>query len=97
MVGAGPPHRHLSRARAEREEIYFVTSVPDPTWNVESWSTRGDDGGGAARRFAGFHEDVQRVLRGLPAGAQVGAVRARSAAAVVRRADRLAGRRLPSR
>ena len=44
-----------------RDETYFVTSVPDPAWDVESWSTRGDMDE-VRQAFAGFHPDAQRVL-----------------------------------
>jgi salicylate hydroxylase/6-hydroxynicotinate 3-monooxygenase len=46
---------------AGRDETYFVTSVPDPDWDVESWSAEGDMAE-VRRAFAGFHPDVQRVL-----------------------------------
>ena len=61
------PDRHIViyPVRAGREETYFVTSVPDPDWNVESWSARGDMGEVIAA-FAGFHDDVQRVLAACP-------------------------------
>src|SRR5262245_34020047 len=50
---------------AARDETYFVTSVPDPDWDLESWSAEG--GMGEVRRaFAGFHSDVQRGLAGCP-------------------------------
>jgi salicylate hydroxylase/6-hydroxynicotinate 3-monooxygenase len=51
--------------RAKREEIYFVTSVPDPSWDVESWSARGEMEE-VIQALAGFHEDVQRVLAACP-------------------------------
>ena len=91
------PDRHIViyPVRAQREEVYFVTSVPDPTWNVESWSSRGEMGEVLAAPGR-LPRGRAAPVAGMPAGAQVGAVRARSAAQVVRRADRLAGRRLPS-
>jgi salicylate hydroxylase/6-hydroxynicotinate 3-monooxygenase len=61
------PDRHIviypvdSRA----EELYFVTSVPDPDWDVESWSTRGEMAE-VRRALAGFHDDVQKVLAACP-------------------------------
>jgi salicylate hydroxylase/6-hydroxynicotinate 3-monooxygenase len=61
------PDRHIviypvdSRA----EELYFVTSVPDPDWDVESWSTRGEMAE-VRRALAGFHADVQKVLDNCP-------------------------------
>jgi salicylate hydroxylase/6-hydroxynicotinate 3-monooxygenase len=47
------------------QEIYFVTSVPDPDWDVESWSTRAsvDE---VIECMAGFHDDVQRVVAACP-------------------------------
>jgi 6-hydroxynicotinate 3-monooxygenase len=61
------PDRHIViyPVRAGREETYFVTSVPDPSWDVESWSARGDMQEVLAA-FAGFHDDVQRVLAACP-------------------------------
>src|SRR5262245_19784038 len=57
------PDRHLVTypVTRNRDETYFVTSVPDPEWDVESWSTRGDMDE-VRRAFAGFHPDAQRVL-----------------------------------
>jgi salicylate hydroxylase/6-hydroxynicotinate 3-monooxygenase len=61
------PDRHIVIYPVDprRDETYFVTSVPDPTWNVESWSARGDMAE-VRRAFAGFHDDVQRVLAHCP-------------------------------
>jgi 6-hydroxynicotinate 3-monooxygenase len=85
------PDRHIVMCpvTAARDETYFVTSVPDPDWDVESWSTEGDMDE-VHRAPAGFHPDVQRVL-GACRGPQVGAVRARSAALLVAGADRSPG------
>ena len=57
------PDRHLVTypVTRNRNETYFVTSVPDPHWDVESWSTRGDMDD-VRQAFAGFHPDAQRVL-----------------------------------
>jgi 6-hydroxynicotinate 3-monooxygenase len=57
------PDRHIVTypVTTNRDETYFVTSVPDPDWNVESWSTEGDMAE-VRRALAGFHPDVQRVL-----------------------------------
>lgn len=49
----------------QRDETYFTTSVPDPDWNVESWSACGDMAE-VRQAFLGFHEDVQRVLAACP-------------------------------
>jgi 6-hydroxynicotinate 3-monooxygenase len=57
------PDRHLVTypVTRNRDETYFVTSVPDPDWDVESWSTRGDMNE-VRQAFAGFHPEAQRVL-----------------------------------
>jgi len=61
------PDRHLVTypVTRNRDETYFVTSVPDPSWDVESWSTRGDMDE-VRRAFAGFHPEAQRVLDASP-------------------------------
>ena len=58
------PDRHIViyPVTANRDETYFVTSVPDPTWDIESWSARGEMGE-VFKAMAGFHDDVQAVLR----------------------------------
>lgn len=50
---------------SRRDELYFVTSLPDADWVNESWSATGDM---AVVRdaFAGFHEEVREVLRACP-------------------------------
>ena len=50
---------------ATRDEVYFVTSVPEPEFTVESWSATGDLQKLRAA-FAGFHEQVQRVVQACP-------------------------------
>lgn len=54
MVG---PDRHIViyYVTANRDEVYFVTSVPEPEFTVESWSATGDLATLRAA-FAGFHE-----------------------------------------
>lgn len=61
------PDRHIViyPVNPRRDETYFVTSVPEPEWDVESWSARGDMAQ-VRRAFAGFHDDVQRVLANCP-------------------------------
>ena len=61
------PDRHIVIyfVNPRRDEIYFVTSQPEPEEQVESWSARGDLGE-LRRAFAGFHEQVQRVLAACP-------------------------------
>jgi 2-polyprenyl-6-methoxyphenol hydroxylase-like FAD-dependent oxidoreductase len=63
------PDRHIViyYTKADRSEIYFVTSVPEPAeWMTrESWSAKGD-----VRRlraeYEGFHADVRAVLNACP-------------------------------
>jgi 6-hydroxynicotinate 3-monooxygenase len=50
---------------AQRDEVYFTTSVPDAAWTQESWSATGDLGELRAA-YAGFHDDVRRVLDACP-------------------------------
>ncbi|MDQ8732095.1 FAD-dependent monooxygenase [Bradyrhizobium sp. LHD-71] len=61
------PDRHIVTypVTASGDETYFVTSVPDPSWDVESWSAAGDMEE-VRLAFAGFHDDVQRVLAASP-------------------------------
>lgn len=49
-----------------RDEVYLVTSVPEPDWVLESWSATGDLEVLRAA-YAGFHEQVRRVLAACPA------------------------------
>ena len=50
---------------AARDEVYFVTAVPEPDWKVESWSATGsvDE---LRSAFKGFHPHVQAVTHGCP-------------------------------
>ena len=52
---------------ADRSEVYFVTSVPEPAeWMTrESWSTKGDVRELRAA-YEGFHHDVRAVLEACP-------------------------------
>jgi salicylate hydroxylase/6-hydroxynicotinate 3-monooxygenase len=63
------PDRHvvIYYVTAARDEIYFVTSVPEKAeWMTpESWSARGDLGELRAA-YAGFHPEVQAVLEAAP-------------------------------
>ena len=63
------PDRHIViyYTRADRSEIYFVTSVPEPAeWMTrESWSAKGDVKQLRAE-YAGFHADVRAVLDACP-------------------------------
>ncbi len=58
------PDRHIViyYVTANRDEVYFVTSVPEPEFTVESWSATGDLETLRAA-FAGFHEQVRRVVK----------------------------------
>ena len=61
------PDRHIviyytTRARSE---IYFVTSTPEPDFNVESWSAKGDLAELRAA-YADFHPTVRRLLEACP-------------------------------
>jgi 6-hydroxynicotinate 3-monooxygenase len=61
------PDRHIVIyfLNPRRDEVYFVTSTPDPTFRVESWSSRGDmDELRAA--YADFHPQVRAVLAACP-------------------------------
>ncbi|VCU68008.1 6-hydroxynicotinate 3-monooxygenase precursor [Pigmentiphaga humi] len=61
------PDRHIViyYVTPRRDEVYFVTSVPEPEWRTESWSAKGDmDQLRAA--FEGFHPQVRRVLEACP-------------------------------
>jgi len=61
------PDRHIViyPVNPARTETYFVTSVPDPDWDVESWSAKGEMAEVFAA-LAGFHADVQRVIEACP-------------------------------
>ncbi|MCW2902615.1 MAG: 2-polyprenyl-6-methoxyphenol hydroxylase-like oxidoreductase [Streptosporangiaceae bacterium] len=56
------PDRHVVVYRISGgTECYFVTSVPEPSWQHESWSSRGDVSE-LREAFGGFHDHVQAVL-----------------------------------
>lgn len=62
------PDRHIViyYVNPRRDEVYFVTSTPEPDFAVESWSETGDlDQLRAA--YAGFHPRVRAVLDACPA------------------------------
>ena len=61
------PDRHLLAYRVDprREEIYFIASVPDPDFNIESWSARGDLSVLRAA-YADFHPDARAILDACP-------------------------------
>ena len=58
-------HIVMYPVKPDRSEVYFVTSQPEPGFNLESWSAKGDVGVLRAA-FEGFHPDVQRVLAACP-------------------------------
>ena len=58
-------HIVMYPVKPDRSEVYFVTSQPEPGFNLESWSAKGDVGVLRAA-FEGFHADVQRVLAACP-------------------------------
>ena len=61
------PDRHIViyYVTANRDEVYFVTSVPEPEFTVKSWSATGDLAMLRAA-FTGFHEQVRRVVEACP-------------------------------
>jgi 2-polyprenyl-6-methoxyphenol hydroxylase-like FAD-dependent oxidoreductase len=63
------PDRHIViyYTTADRSEVYFVTSVPEPAeWMTrESWSAKGDVHELRAA-YEGFHHDVRAVLEACP-------------------------------
>jgi 6-hydroxynicotinate 3-monooxygenase len=61
------PDRHIViyYVKPRREEIYFVTSTPEPDFEVESWSMKGELKM-LREAYAGFHPQVQAVLAACP-------------------------------
>ena len=63
------PDRHIViyYTKASRDEVYFVTSVPEPAeWlTPESWSAKGNVSELRAA-FEGFHPEVREVLAACP-------------------------------
>lgn len=51
--------------KPDRSEIYFVTSQPEPGFEIESWSATGDTKV-LREAFSGFHPDVQKVVGAAP-------------------------------
>src|SRR5262245_2660223 len=58
-------HIVMYPVKADRSEVYFVTSQPEPEYGRESWSETGDVKVVRAA-FEGFHPEVQRVLAACP-------------------------------
>jgi 6-hydroxynicotinate 3-monooxygenase len=61
------PDRHIViyYVRPHREEVYFVTSTPEPDFEVESWSTKGDLDT-LREAYARFHPHVRAVIAACP-------------------------------
>lgn len=49
-----------------KDEVYFVTSTPEPSFNIESWSAEGDLDQ-LLREYSEFHPIVRGVLEACPA------------------------------
>jgi 6-hydroxynicotinate 3-monooxygenase len=58
-------HIVMYYVKPDRSEVYFVTSVPEPDFRIESWSAKGDVKTLRAA-FEGFHPQVQQVLAACP-------------------------------
>ena len=91
------PDRHIViyYVTANRDEVYFVTSVPEPEFTVESWSATGDLGT-AARSLRRLPRAGPARRARLPERAQMGDRRPRSPAPLGRRPDGAARRRRAS-
>ncbi len=61
------PDRHIViyYVTKTKDEVYFVTSLPDQAWVHESWSATGDMNV-VREAFDSFHEEVREVLRACP-------------------------------
>jgi salicylate hydroxylase/6-hydroxynicotinate 3-monooxygenase len=59
-------HIVMYPVKADRSEVYFVTSQPEQEYGRESWSETGDVKV-LRSAFEGFHPDVHRVLARCPA------------------------------
>lgn len=61
------PDRHIViyYVNPRRDEIYFVTSTPEPDFEVESWSAKGDLDT-LRTAYADFHPKVRAVLDACP-------------------------------
>jgi 6-hydroxynicotinate 3-monooxygenase len=61
------PDRHIVSyfTNPRRDEIYFVTSTPEPDFAVESWSAKGDLGQLRAA-YDTFHPTVRAILAACP-------------------------------
>jgi 6-hydroxynicotinate 3-monooxygenase len=61
------PDRHIVSYKVDprREELYFIASTPEPEFQIESWSARGDLAQLRAA-FTGFHPDARIILEACP-------------------------------
>lgn len=61
------PDRHIVSyfVNPRRDELYFVTSTPEPDFAVESWSMKGDLKTLRAA-YEGFHPQVRAILAACP-------------------------------
>jgi salicylate hydroxylase/6-hydroxynicotinate 3-monooxygenase len=58
-------HVVIYPVKPDRSELYFVTSQPEPGFEIESWSATGDTRV-LRDAFEGFHPEVQGVLAAAP-------------------------------
>ena len=58
-------HIVMYPVKADRSEVYFVTSQPEPGFRLESWSAEGDVKV-VRQAFEDFHPTVRRVLDACP-------------------------------
>ncbi len=61
----GDRHIVIYPVTANASELYYVTSVPDPAWDTESWSARCDPAE-VVEAMAGFHPEVRAVVSAAP-------------------------------
>lgn len=61
------PDRHIVSyfVNPRRDELYFVTSTPEPDYAVESWSSKGDLTV-LRKAYDGFHPQVRAILAACP-------------------------------
>ncbi len=61
------PDRHIVSyfTNPHRDELYFVTSTPEPEFDIESWSAKGDLTT-LRKAYAGFHPQVRAILDACP-------------------------------
>jgi 6-hydroxynicotinate 3-monooxygenase len=58
-------HIVIYYVKPDRSEVYFVTSQPEPEFQIESWSAKGDVRSLRAA-FEGFNPQVRNVLNACP-------------------------------